>query len=1228
MDSTLPLYRQLSSRFLLLALSFTSLCFLASVLYFQHEQDLAVLKYQQLPSIEKYNQRQLLLIKNDRLINEVLNSKYAAKFGDYYQTINEDLVNISALSRNNRQVLKQLTLQWQQQAENANRLSESYRRNIQLKDNVIIQLTLVADSLSNLIATQALQQNDLYRQITQEKLTARVTATKAKVLSHLVNDLNINREFHRALIDSLVMFSQLDLHYDLINFDYIQQKTHHEITHWLASATNIVAKDSNENVLFEQITVLNDLLFSEQNTFEKWREQLHRANAFQAQLAKQKTELMPLLDKALVVQPIKSSVLEQQLVSLMAKANIGLQAKHYIWLVAAIFALLTIIFISVLLSLHRRIKHYGAQSTAVVEEWVVNGEVTGPVPGLEITTIINTVEQLSRPEHSEADFRKQQQRHQIQIAVMSRHSGHVFWQFPALSKQKQQQLRALLGSKLTYQHWRQYFSRVDVRAILSMAKQAKINNSVEKMALISLQGKAIVLTIEHLEGLWCGSLCDAEEYRRLKDSNALLQQELKLQSQTDKLTTIASSDELTLLTSSAMQQRQMLSLAQGSEQSAYQQLGALLSWSEQRKTSAQLRCDDFVLTLSTVNITNEIDTVLANICLHQVPNNNAIYLNFSGELNSPVTLESELFQAMINAICQKMLSGQQGVVLDVNVQALELSATQQILQMSFQVNRPINKDKLSQVINALVTDDELSTQVNHASQHYLKDLQLIFNVSNKTAQQLETAEKFSFELPLVLDDSVTSSSELKTINQAKALKLAKSTLLVIATNKSSRERICQQLADSKAVVETMQDLLLFTRQFSVKRLTKNRLDVVILSPEVYLSDYDLITQHLESLPTKIQPKIMVIQPFNCTTLQRTGLFSVCNLPWFTGELVANVAQLMSGSDNTNLLVTKEVFSPYRFKQTQVEVLLAVAESRAHQDLLRILSWFGLQVTVVSQQESLERLWHSGRFLIVITEFLPFKIDVGVTSTLGRGVFALTNTGNSTEDFFSTLNLDASWQGGDLAPTLDIEKLSQQLAPWLMPVTENKISHVVATSPIDKSEVSDESTIINALEVDKADVEIEPEINMADLEQSLDFGLMLEHYGDKQSEHEQEIKVQNEAFDLATFAENQGAADLAAFMLDDYITDININALGLDAAIQQQDVNLALSHLKLLIALAKIIAAEPLLKKCLALNDFLNQSINTQHADSKFSSQQKEQLQQQSNHLKLCLEQLTEFAESI
>ena len=1225
MDSTLPLHRQLSSRFLLLALSFISLCFLASVLYFQHEQDLAVLKYQQLPSIEKYNQRQLLLIKNDRLINEVLNSKYAAKFGDYYHTINEDLTNISALSRNNRQVLKQLTLQWQQQADNAKRLSESYRRNIQLKDNVIIQLTLVADSLSSLIAAQALQQNDLYRQITQDKLSARVTATKAKALSHLVNDLNINREFHRALIDSLVMFSQLDLHYDLINFDYIQQKTHHEITHWLASATNIVTEDSNENVLFEQITVLNDLLFSEQNTFEKWREQLRRANAFQAQLAKQKNELMPLLDKALVVQPIKSSMLEQQLINLMAKANVGLQAKHYIWLVAAIFSLLTIIFISALFSLQRKIKNFGAQSTAVVEEWVANGEVTGLVPGLEIATIINSVEQLSRPEHSEADFRKQQQRHQTQIAAMSRHSGHVFWQFPALSKQKQQQLRALLGSKLTYQHWRQYFSRVDVRAILSIAKQAKNNNSIEKIALVSLQGKAIVLTIEHLDGLWCGSLCNVEEYRRLEDSNTQLKQELKQQSQTNKVATIASSDDLALLISSTMQQRQMLSLAQGNEQIAYQQLSALMSWSEQQKTSAQLRCDDFVLSLSTVNIANEIDTALANVGLYQASNNNAIYLNMAGELNSPVALESELFQAMINVICQRMLSDQQGVVLDVNVQALELSVTQQILRMSFQVNQPINTDKLSQVINELVTDDEIGT---HASQHYLRDLQLIFNVSNKTAQQLEAVEEFSFELPLVLAESATSSSQLKTINQAQTAKLAKSTLLVIATDKSSRERICQQFTDSKAVVETMQDLLLFTRQYSVKRLTKNRLDVVILSPEVYLSDYDLITQHLASLPTKIQPKIMVIQPFNCTTLQRTGLFSVSNLPWFAGELAANVAQLISGSDNTNLLAAKEIFTPYRFMPTQVEVLLAVAESRAHQDLLRVLSWFGLQVTVVSQQESLERLWHSGRYLIVITEFLPFEIDVAVPSTLVRGVFALTSEENSTIDSFCKLNLDASWQGENLAPTLDIEQLSQQLAPWLMPETDNKMSDTVAIPLVDKSEVSEDKTIISTLEVDQTNIALEPEISMADLEQSLDFSLMLEHYGDKQTEYEHVGKAQDEVFDLAAFAENQGAADLAAFMLDDYIADIAINISGLDAALQQHDANLALSHLKLLIRLAKIIAAQPLLKECLALNDFLNQNINEQHADSEFSLQQKEQLQQQLNHLKLCLEQLTEFAESL
>ena len=77
MDSTLPLYRQLTSRLLLLFLSFMVLFSVGFYFYLQYEQDLTQLKHQQLPAIEEFNQHQQLLIQSDRILSGILNSKYA-----------------------------------------------------------------------------------------------------------------------------------------------------------------------------------------------------------------------------------------------------------------------------------------------------------------------------------------------------------------------------------------------------------------------------------------------------------------------------------------------------------------------------------------------------------------------------------------------------------------------------------------------------------------------------------------------------------------------------------------------------------------------------------------------------------------------------------------------------------------------------------------------------------------------------------------------------------------------------------------------------------------------------------------------------------------------------------------------------------------------------------------------------------------------------------------------
>ena len=331
MDSTLPLYRQLTSRLLLLFLSFMVLFSVGFYFYLQYEQDLTQLKHQQLPAIEEFNQHQQLLIQSDRILSGILNSKYANTLANDYLILQENIKSISDVNRKNRRLLEQLMMRLKAQSVNVSLLTENERRNIQLKDNVIIQLTLIADNLANLISEQSDEQETLNRQINEEKSSNRILVNRVKAYSRLLTKIKINHELHQSLIDTLVMFNQLDLQYDLADFDYTTLKAQRNINDWLDNAAIAVSRSSNENALMEQVLVLNALLFNEQNTLAKWRGQLRMAIDLQTELSKQKIELAPLLNKMLVVQPIKSSIIEQKILSWLALVDVSFQPKYYIW---------------------------------------------------------------------------------------------------------------------------------------------------------------------------------------------------------------------------------------------------------------------------------------------------------------------------------------------------------------------------------------------------------------------------------------------------------------------------------------------------------------------------------------------------------------------------------------------------------------------------------------------------------------------------------------------------------------------------------------------------------------------------------------------------------------------------------------------------------------------------------------------------------------------------------
>ena len=1207
MDSTLPLYRQLTSRLFLLFLSFMVLFSVGFSFYLQYEQDLTQLKYKQLPAIEQFNQRQQLLIKSDRLLTGIINGKYANTFADDYLTLNANIKNISDLSRNNRRLLEQLIQRLKAQSENVTLLTENERRNIQLKDNVIIQLTLITDSLANIIAEQSVEQNTLHRQINQEKSSTRIMVNRVKAYSILLTKIKIDHELHQSLIDTLVMFNRLDLQYDLIEFDYITLKNQRDINNWLDAAAAVVSINPNENALLEQVVILNALLFDEQNTLAKWRGQLRMAIDLQTELSKQKMELAPLLDKALVVQPLKSSIIEQKLLSWLTMANINLQPKYYIWLITCTFLIITLIFISLLISLRRKIKHAGLQGIAVVDELVATGKVSTPIPGLEVTAIVSRIEQLAKPLHSEVDFQLQQQQFKTHNALMSRHTGNVYWQLPLGSKKLQRKLIALLAVESSDKHWRNFFSRADVRLILTSARAAKNNQCIEKIKLTSNQGKAIALSIEYIDSTWCGSVQNIEEYRLLKDENSQLHQQVKQQNQIDKLAIIANSEDVLGITSNVMAEKQKRSLTPDDEHQVYQQLQQLINWSEQQRTCAQLRRDDFVLSLSTVSLVNEVHTALANVSFSQAQNNNRIYVRMDENLVNLVTLESELFQAMLTTICRKMFTEQYLSELDVDLSVIDVNSAQQKVRISFTIKQTSQLQSLQRVINELAFNEDVTATYDNATDNYLRDLQLVFNVSNKVCQSLDDGGKFSFDMSFAIAEDLHQNSNDKVI------KLAKRSLLVIATEKPIRERICQALSNSKAVVETMQNVLLFQRQISIKHLTKHPIDVIILSSEVYLTDYDLITQHLASLPSKLQSKILVLQPYDCETLQRTGLFSSCNLPWFSETLIVEVQQLIQGDSKTNLLVEPEIFSPYRFVPSQVEVLVGVEEAKSNQILIRTLHWLGLQVTLVSQSEQLERLWQSGRFLLVISEFSDFNMDINKSVSAQRGVFILNPNLARKADVMLTNNAPNTLLNDDeityLAPVLDFQKLAEQLSPWL-------ISAINESTEKQTQVTSSKHTKSSSMNLKVDSLPVEPQASNADIEQPFDFELV--------TKHQQISEITSNAFDLNQYAQNQGSAELAAFMLDDYLADITVNSQDFITAIDEQNVELAKQKLVLLAKLAKVIAAKPLILQC----EELSQTLKNYSGDSTVSAKLGDEIHQQLHHLKQCIVELTEFAETI
>ncbi len=1193
MDLTLPLYRQLFGRFLSLIVVFLLVIITSVGLYLYQSQQLLSLNTQYLPEFKQHNSRQALLVSHERLMNTVIGSQTAVEYRKSYKTLTDNLKQLAGLSRKNRQLLGQLSQRMQLQVENVIRLNDSARRNIQLKDSVVIQLTLVADSLSELIANQYQQQNDLYLQINSDRLTDRVTAVRAVALSKVATSLNRNRELHRLLVDCLVMFTSLDLQYDLIEFDYLQQRASTGFQKWITQVEQSSDISSAEATLKEQVIVLNNLLFIEQNTFAKWRGQLSRALDYRTELLLQKAELSPFLAKVLDVNLPETTPLNKQLASWFSEVGIEVSEQDYIWLIAAIYILFTLVFITLLVRLRTRLKRFKDASKTIIAEYIQTGASAHEAECEEIQQAIAGIKQIRKPKYSEADYLNLLKEQQFLNAFMSQHSEHLFWQLPDISPVSQKTLLPLFGTEKTVSHWRHLFSRNDVSAILTSAREAKRSQNVQRLLLVTHQESEITLSIEFINNSWRGSVCSAQKLQQLNSENQRLQQQLSQQSQNEKLNIINSSEHVSRAIAQTILNQQLDALAlQKSDNGHAQILSQLRSWSQQQKVSAQLRRDDYLLSLSDVNIIDELYIATANVQLQAPSNHNVIYVSADDNVNPDVTIESALFQSLIREVSSILLAKQHQASLDVSLQVIDVNSAQQTICFNFLLSNASCKKTLTEALECLNFTTEATSANCSVEVEYLRDLMLVFNASNSENVVIDDSGKFAFEMALVNAEHVDSK---KVSERYQPPVFAKANVLVVATDVRSRQRICNILNNTKLTVDTMRDLTLFQRQLSIKHLTENTVDVLIISAEVYHSDYKLIAQHIASLPEKLQPKLLISQQLIEQELASTGVYSTCFAPWYQVDLLHQLSLLLTDKRKNNLLIASEVFGQQRFLVNQVELLFAVAKPDEHQLLLRLLHWLGFRITLVSSAQQLEEHWQTSQYLLLVSELLTAELSMNANVKFPRGIFCIDEQ-QSIENYFNSQAIAEEWQATVMPPALDIQAIIQLFTPWLRPVLSHKHG------------------LTNALNNSNAEAEIS-------------LGLAKENFKEQavcaeSDEIALEDSVENAYFDLTQYAQNQGSAELAAIMLDDYLFDIEQLLLEFSDLIEQNNSRLALLRLNSLIQLSKVIASEPLLQLCHETKESLSQ------ANDELSKQDTALMQQQVVQLNHCFSQLVGFAESI
>ena len=540
-----------------------------------------------------------------------------------------------------------------------------------------------------------------------------------------------------------------------------------------------------------------------------------------------------------------------------------------------------------------------------------------------------------------------------------------------------------------------------------------------------------------------------------------------------------------------------------------------------------LQSDDTILKLNDINIINSIYAIFLNKQVQYQLNNQELFFSVNRPLQHYAKVDQRLLGQLVTLLIDINFVATPFTQYHLQLQLQNKSTGQQQVQFKFEVKRK-GLQVIPDIIKNLIS---IQTKPNDENP-LISAFQLLFTKlygRNISVQLIDDGYQFTFELPLAF-----TGESIKTLDNNFALNGVNINLF--SSNKLLNKQISDVVTDCSGKIVLFSTMDSFEQYFSVKALTSQQCHLLIVSADNTRAHIHCIEQQLANLPNAMQPKLMFLQTVKLNN-NTHGFFSLAEKPFCQENFLAEIKKLFASEHQSNQLLSAEQCQFHSDITSSITVLLAVDNPQQYQIMQRLLNLLGLQVYIVTTEEQQYLEWKTGRYCLLITEFINnIFLNMDSLPMVNVGVFSLVDIITKNEKF-------SLWYIGLLNKNTILAELTETLSPWL-----NTETHV---SSIKLYQLSAQNNLTIADEI--AITEIAFSITQ---------------------------RPENEiVFDFSRYLQHQGSVEIALFMLEEYSQDNHAQLNLLVHAIKAKDINKASDIISRLNINAKILVANDLQLLC-------------------------------------------------